>query len=501
MKVLIVGSGGREHALAKLIRRSVLEPRIFVAMDYRNPGLEKEASETGGKWFVVKTTSPKDVAKVAEEVSPDLVVIGPEEPQFSGVTDHLREKGFTVFGASSKCAEIEKSKVFARTLMWKYGIEGRLYFKAFRDIEEARKFIEFAGDVVIKPARQAGGKGVKVVRDTQAYLSRDRLEVKKGYVEKLFNEMNKYSDIDYKIIVEQRVEGVEYTSMVITDGETVLPLPLVQDHPHAFEFDTGPETGGMGSIQGPGWTLPFITLDEYRKTVEIVSKVLNALQNEVRDRYIGAFAGQMMLTGLWGPTVIEFYSRFGDPEISNMVPITLSDFLEILDKAAERRLASAKLVIDEETVTIVKAVAPAGYPDNKAAASNHPIRVDEAKIKELGCELLYASVELRSDGVLYTKGSRAFEVVCYGKSYEEAYKKSEEAVACIESLDGWPLFHRSDIGSKELLEDRMRVAKRVRTVYLSRARNGLLGKMVVWVPGEGLIENPLIGFLSGGPNV
>jgi phosphoribosylamine--glycine ligase len=495
MKVLLVGSGGREHALAKLIRRSLLEPRLFIAMDYRNPGLEREAVETGGRGFVVHTTSPAEVAKVAEEISPDLIVIGPEEPQFHGVTDELRERGYIVFGASSKCAEVEKSKVFARSLMWKYKIYGRLYFKAFTGIEEARRFIEFAGDVVIKPARQAGGKGVKVLKDTQAYLSRDRAEVKKTYVEKLFSEMERYGDIDYKILVEQRVEGVEYTSMIITDGNAVIPLPLVQDHPHAYEFDIGPETGGMGSIQGPGWVLPFITREEFAKTVEVVSEVLKALQNEVREAYVGAFAGQMMLTGIWGPTVIEFYSRFGDPEISNLVPIVTSDFLELLDKAARRKLASAKLDIDENRVTIVKALAPAGYPDDKKLASGHPVCIDEARVRELGCEVLYASVELQGDGFMYSKGSRIFEIVCSGNSYEEAYEKAEKAVTYVKSLDGWPLFYRGDIGSKELLMDRFRTAERARTIYWSRMRRGLLGKVLVWIPGEGISDNPLIGFL------
>jgi len=495
VKVLIIGSGGREHAIAKLVRRSSLDPKIFVVMDYRNPGLEREAVETGGKWFVASTTSVGKVLEIANELSPDLIVIGPEEPQFAGVSDALREKGFTVFGASMRCAEIEKSKVFARTVMWKYNIDGRLYFKAFRDVEEARKFIEFAGDVVIKPARQAGGKGVKVLKDTQAYLSKDRSEVKRSYVDKLFTEMSSYRDIDYKIIVEQRVEGVEYTAMVITDGDYVLSLPLIQDHPHAFEYDIGPETGGMGSIQGPGWVLPFITFDEYRKTIEIVSKVLKALYMEIKEPYIGAFAGQMMLTGVWGPTVIEFYSRFGDPEISNLVPIVESDFLEILDRAAEKRLAGVKLEINEDVVTIVKAIAPAGYPDDKKLASNHPIYVDENRMRELGCEVLYASVELGSNNMMYTKGSRAFEIVCSGKDYEEAYRKSENAVQYVESLDGWPLFYRRDIGSRELLEDRIRVAKRVREVYMARASNGLLGKVLIWLPGEGVIENPLIGFV------
>ena len=491
MRVLLVGSAAREHALVELMRKSPQEPRVSVVMDYRNPGLMRVADRTGGRWSIAKTTDPVAVAKIAEDVSPDLVVIGPEEPLFSGVSTYLREKGFIVFGADSRSAEVEKSKVFARTLMWKYGIPGRLYFKAFKDIEEARKFIEFAGDVVIKPARQAGGKGVKVLKDTHAYLSKDKAEVKKSYLDKLFSDMAGYGDMDYKVLVEQRVEGVEYTAQVITDGSYVLFLPIVQDHPHLFDFDTGPETGGMGSISGPGWTPPFLTVEEFEKTREIVTLVIRSLIAEVGCNYVGAFAGQMMLTGLWGPTVIEFYSRFGDPEMANLVPIVKSDFLELLDKAARQKLASAKIEVDEERVVIVKAVAPAGYPDNRKLALGHPVAVEEDKIMELGCETMYASVEL-IDGVLYTKGSRVVEIVCYGSSYEEAYTKSEKAATYIHALDGWTLFHRSDIGSAWLLNERIRLAEKVRRIYRSRAAKGLLGEVYVWIPGEGIYSNPLL---------
>lgn len=491
MKVLLVGSAAREHTLAELMKRSPQEPRVFVVMDYRNPGLARVAEHTGGRWFIAKITDPTAVAKISEEISPDLVVIGPEEPLFSGVSTYLRERGFIVFGADNKCAEVEKSKVFARTLMWKYGIPGRLYFKAFKDLDEARKFIEFAGDVVIKPARQAGGKGVKVLKDTHAYLSKDKTEVKKNYLDKLFNEMASYKDMDHKILVEQRVEGIEYTAQAVTDGSYTMFLPIVQDHPHSFDFDIGPETGGMGSIMGPGWTPPFLTAEEFEKTKEIVRDVLRSLMTEVGYSYIGAFAGQMMLTGLWGPTVIEFYSRFGDPEISNLIPVIRSDFLELLDKAARQKLASAKVEIDEEKVVVVKAVAPAGYPDNKKLASGHPVVVEEDRIRELDCEVMYASVEL-VDGVLYTKGSRVVEIVCYGSSYEEAYIKSEKAVTYVHTLDGWTLFHRSDIGSPWLLNERIKLAEKVRRIYRGRAARGLLGEMFVWVPGEGIYSNPLL---------
>lgn len=489
----MVGSGGREHALAKLIASSGMGARLYVAADYVNPGLKRDSETSGGGLYVVDTNSPEAVASLAESTSPDLVVVGPEEPQFHGVVDELRERGFAVFGFSLGCSMVEKSKVFARYLMWKHSIPGRLHFVAFRSLSEAEDFIKYAGDVVVKPARQSGGKGVRVIRDTKAFLSEAKQQVKSASVVRTFEDLGKYLDADYKVLVEQRVEGVEYTAQVLTDGSYVLPLPLVQDYPHAFELDLGYETGGMGSISGPGFALPFISRDEYDATVEIVREVLLKLQEEVKDRCAGAFAGQMMLTGLWGPTVVEFYSRFGDPELPCLLPRIESDFLEVLDRAARGALSGASLRVSDDFVSVVKAVAPLGYPTSRGEASDHPVFVDEARIRELGCQLLYASVELRGDGLVYTRGSRAFEVVCAAEDYAKAHRASEAAVSRIESADGWPLYHRSDIGSGWLIAERQREAEKVRVVYKSKQLRGTLGEsFTVWVPGEGVVANPLL---------
>ncbi|MEM1815388.1 MAG: phosphoribosylamine--glycine ligase [Sulfolobales archaeon] len=493
MKVLLVGSGGREHALAKLLISSQNTVRLYVVADYVNPGLKRDSEATGGKLFVANTNLPESVAAVAESVSPDLVVVGPEEPQFHGVVDYLKEKGYVTFGASLECSMIEKSKVFARYLMWKYGIPGRLHFAAFRTLSDAEEFIRYAGDVVVKPARQVGGKGVRVIRDTKAFLSEVKQQVKNQSVLKTFDDLSKHYDSDYKVLVEQRVEGVEYTAQVITDGSYVLPLPLVQDYPHAYELDLGYETGGMGSISGPGYSLPFITQEEYEVTVKIVEEVIKRLQDEIKEKCSGAFAGQMMLTGLWGPTAIEFYSRFGDPELPCLIPRIQSDFLEVVDRAARGSLSGAKLEVSDSRVSIVKAVAPVGYPAFRDEGSGHPVSVDEERIRELGCHLLYASVELRPDGLMYTKGSRAFEVVCSAEDYGKAYRASETAVNYITSMDGWLLYYRSDIGSKWLLDERTREAERVRTVYRSKQNRGTIGEFfTVWVPGEGVVASPLL---------
>jgi phosphoribosylamine--glycine ligase len=492
VRVLLIGSGAREHALAKLIKSSQRTVELYVAADYNNPGLKRESEASGGRMFVINTIDPRAVVGVAETVSPDLTVVGPEEPQFHGVVNSLREKGFIVFGASQECSRVEMSKVFGRYLMWKYGIPGRLYFTAFRSLSDAEEFVKYAGDVVVKPARQVGGKGVRVIRDTKAFLSEAKLHVKNESVLKTFKELDSYND-DYKVLVEQRVEGVEYTAQVLTDGSYILPLPLVQDYPHAYELDLGYETGGMGCISGPGYLLPFIDQDEYEITEKILRQILERLQSDVRDRYTGAFAGQMMLTGLWGPTVIEFYSRFGDPEISCLLPRIESDFLELLDRAARGALAGAKLEISENMVSIVKAVVPVGYPAFKSEASGHPVAVDEVKIRDLGCQLLYASVEQKADGMVYTKGSRAFEIVCAAEDYEHAYRLSEAAVSHITSLDGWPLYHRSDIGSSWLLEERRKEAEKVRLVYRNKQSRGTLGEsFTVWMPGKGIVMSPLL---------
>lgn len=487
MKVVIVGDGGRENAIALMLSRSLLEPKIYSISSYVNPGLKKVVERSGGRLITCDILDRKEVRGRVDGLSPDIVVIGPEEPQFHGVSDELRDSGYAVFGASSKLAEIEKSKVFMRELMWRYRIPGRLAYKAFTDVSQALEYVSNAGDVVIKPARQAGGKGVKVIADSQAYLSDVKSRVRVDYTRKLVSDvMSHYVDIDYKLLVEERVEGVEYTLMCVTDGYTLLPLPLVQDHPHAFDMDLGPETGGMGSIQGPGYLLPFINEDEFRESVDIVERVLKVLQEVVGERYVGVLSGQMMLTSLLGPTVIEFYSRFGDPEVSNYIYTLDTDLLEVIDRAVSGRLASVKLKVREDLLSVVKAVCPRGYPNNRKVARGHPVVVDEESIKSYGCEVLYAGVEL-INGSMYTTGSRIVELVCAGDDFEEVSRRVNKCVGFVRCVDGWDTFYRRDIGSKELTMRRVMTADVVRNAYTYRRGKGLSTVKVDWIPGKGVI--------------
>ncbi len=486
-RVLIVGGGAREHALTLLVSKSRLEPRIFVVSSNINPGILRLCKSSGGKYLRGKPTNPEDVLKAAKEISPDLIIIGPEEPLFSRVTDVLRNDGFVVFGPSSRTSLIEKDKGFARNLMWKYKIPGRLRYKTFTDPEEAAEYAKASGDSVVKPARQAGGRGVRVFGETAEHLSRIAREAAATYTKRLAEMiMRKYKDIESSIIVEERVEGVEYTLMTVTDGNTLISLPVVEDHPHLYPWDLGPETGGMGSISGPSFVLPFITEEEFKESTKIVKMTIKSLLNELKEKYVGAISGQMMLTSFWGPTLIEYYARFGDPEIGNLLFMIKSDFLELLDSAARGKLSSYKLEINDNIYVVNKAIAPEGYPLEREKAKGHPISVNEGEIRKLGCEILYGGVNL-VDGELLTTGSRALEIVCSSeKGFEDASALAEKAINYVSTYDGYRLIHRWDIGAHSHIKIRLRKARLARLAYTRRRAKGLL-MVYDWIPGKGLV--------------
>jgi len=492
VKVLLVGEASREHAIADALARSGKEPRLYAVMKNRNPGIAKLCEQTGGAVSKGAFTDPKVVLEAASKFSVDLVFIGPEEPLFRGVADALVEAGFPVVGALKAAAEVEMSKAFMRRLMWKYNVPGRLRFKAFKSVEDAIAYISaYAESIALKPARQAGGKGVKVIADLQVYLSKEKQEVKSRHAKVIHEKhMAEYTDIEDKILIEERVEGPEYTLQTFTDGRTVKPLPLVQDNKNAFEMDIGPETGGMGSIAGPGMTLPFITMEELQRSVEIVKGVVDAVWKETGVRYKGIISGQMMLTALWGPTIIEFYSRLGDPEACNVLPLLKTDLLEVAEAIVSESLHKVDLEF-EEAATVVKAVAPRGYPDHRDLAKGHPVHVDEDAIKRRGCIVYYGSVDQRDDGTMITAGSRVAEIVAKAEDIPKAGELAEECVPFIKLLDGWGLFHRSDIGSSTLLKRRVEQAELIREIYKYRASKGLVGKVIDWIPGRGKIETEL----------
>ncbi len=488
VKILLVGNGAREHAIADTLARSTHQPKIYAAASDRNPGIVRICQKTGGEIILGNPTDPKFVAQTAQKHSVDFVFIGPEEPQFMGVADEVENTGIPCIGAKKAPAEIEMSKAFMRRLMWKYKIPGRLRFMAFKNVEDAIAYInEYAESIALKPARQAGGKGVKVIADLQAYLQQEKAEVKRKHAQDIYEKhMQPYTDIEDRILIEQKVEGPEYTLQCFTDGKTIKPLPLVQDNKNAYNMDIGPETGGMGSIGGPGLTLPFINEEEYKQSVSIVESVVRAINKELGQPYRGVIAGQMMLTALWGPTIIEFYSRFGDPEAVNVLPILESDLVDISEAIISGKLGKINLKF-RDTATVVKCIAPRGYPDRRDLAKGHPLYVDEAAIEKRGCRVFYGSVGLR-DGEMITGGARAVEILAEAQSIPEASEIAESCIGFVKLEDDWKLFHRSDIGGETLLEKRVELAQLIREIYNYRKEKDLVGRQVDWIPGRGRIE-------------
>lgn len=508
MKIMGVGGGSREHALAEAIARSGHQPKIFWASENRNPGIYRLVKQTGGEYALAKTTDPMRIASLAEDWKVDMVVIGPEEPNFHGVVDEVERRGIPCIGARRSLSILELSKAEMRRIQWKYGISGKLLFKTYRsyldavkDLEEHSELLSWLQNVALKPARQAGGKGVKVVEDAQIYLHSEKSEFKQRHMRWLEDYMRGYTDIEDKILVEEKVWGPEYTLQCFVDGRTVVGMPLVQDNKHAHEYDIGPETGGMGSYTGRGFTLPFMTWEEYERSLKIVRSMVEAVQRETGERYHGFIAGQMMLTEIEGPTMIEMYSRLGDPEGVNVLAMLETDLVDIFEAIIDERLAGLKIRFSE-TATVVKAVAPKGYPDFRDLAKNHPAEVDEKLVEKSGCKLYWGSAHLDESGQIKTRGSRLLELLAFGETPQEASQKIENCLAkgAVRLLDGWGTFHRSDIGSEEMLRKRTEVAERVRRLYKYRERRGILGKRIDWIPRVGKLDpvRELIRELTGG---
>ena len=496
MKILGVGGGAREHALAESLAKSVYSPRIYWVSELRNPGIYRVVEETGGVYALIDTRDGRAVAKLAAEWNVDLVVIGPEEPNFHGVPDSVEEVGIPCIGAKRRLSIIERSKAEMRRLQWLHGVPGKLLFKTYRSYAEAleslREYSEtltWLQNVALKPARQAGGKGVKVIEDSQAYLHAEKQSFKEHHIRWLEEYMRSYGDVEDKILVEEKVWGPEYTLQCFVDGRTVIGTPLVQDNKHAYEFDIGPETGGMGSYTGPGMLLPFITEEEYQRSLEIVRKMVDIIQRATGEKYHGFVAGQMMLTEVEGPTLIEMYSRLGDPEGVNVMAMLETDAVELFEAIASEKLSKVKVRFSDRA-TVVKAVAPKGYPDYKDVARGHPISVDEDTIRKHGCRLYWGSVHLSDGGNMVTGGSRALEILAFSSSPEEASEIIEEcmAEAPIRLLDGWGLFYRSDVGSREMISRRTNLARRARRLYRYREERGILGRRVDWLPKIGKVD-------------
>ncbi|MFB6163920.1 MAG: phosphoribosylamine--glycine ligase [Haloarculaceae archaeon] len=417
--VLLVGGGGREHAIARALADA--DADLYACAGNRNPGIAAlaEGFET------LDASTPPAVVSYAEDVGADLAVIGPEGPLAAGVADALDDAGIYAFGPREEEARIETDKGFQRRFMERHDVPGCPDFEEFRDAEAACEYIdEYDGDLAVKPAGLTGGKGVRVIGDQVT------AEEAKEYVRE--------SDYD-RIVLEERLVGEEFTVQGFVANGDLRVTPAVQDHKRAFEGDEGPNTGGMGSYSDAGLELPFMTEDDYRDAVDVMRAVVDAL-----DGYKGVLYGQFMLTAD-GPKVVEFNARFGDPEAMNTLPVLNTDFMDVLTAARDRE--DLPQLEFERRATVCKYAVPEGYPTDPEAGAT--VTIDDSNAGD--ALLFYASVDEREDGI-YTTTSRSYAVVGVADSITEAEEIAEGA---LERAGTEGLRVRHDIGKPDLVQRRI----------------------------------------------
>jgi len=432
VRILLIGGGAREHAMAAALKRNG-EVKLYSAMGNRNPGIIRLSE----KVLQVKETELEKIKDFAVSNGIDIAVAGPEAPLGAGIANVLDEAGIPTVGPKKELALIETSKEFCRNLMEEYSIPANLTYACFSDFEEASAYVDsYSGELAVKPVGLTGGKGVKV----QGEHLKDKSEVK-AYIKEILDK----GIGGGKVVLEERALGEEFTVQAFVDGNKVVPMPAVQDHKRAFEGDTGHNTGGMGSYSMADGLLPFLTKEDYNFAVDVIKKTVEALKKKTGESYKGILYGQFMKGR--DIKLIEFNCRFGDPEAMNVLTLLESDFSELCSEIVEGSLSHASF---SELASVCKYVVPRGYGVNPSQPAE--IKVDERAIAEEGASLYYAAVN-EENGKLFTTTSRTAAVVGVAESLEEAERIAERAISHIR---GEHIYHRREIGTKELIEKKLK---------------------------------------------
>ncbi len=410
MKALVVGNGAREQAIAERLAES---SDVYAFMSRKNPGIAGVC-----KGFMLGSLTDFDkIGLYAEGM--DFVFVGPEEPLVGGIADVMDN----VVGPGKRAALLEGDKAFCRDFLRDNVGFGYPEYRVCRTVEDVEEAVREIEDFAVKPSGLTGGKGVKV-------LGKQLKDVDEAedYAKKLLCEGD--------VVVEERLEGEEFTLMAFCDGTHLIPMPLVQDHKYAYEGDEGPMTGGMGSYSCEDHTLPFLEERDVDEAMKIMKKTTEAID------YRGVLYGGFMATAD-GVKLLEYNVRFGDPEAMNVLSLLKEDLSDVSTRILDGNLSNAAF---EREATVCKYLVPGGYPDN-------PERGVELRIAEpKRAKLYYASVE-ETDGRVYTTGSRALAVLGIGNTVDEAERIAEEGASGVRT-DG--LWYRSDIGKRDLIEKRVR---------------------------------------------
>ncbi|WP_457568585.1 phosphoribosylamine--glycine ligase [Desulfurobacterium sp.] len=423
MKVLIIGSGGREHAITWKISRSNRVKKIFAIPG--NPGIAQIA-----ECVKININDIKAIADFAEKEKIDLTVVGPEAPLVAGIVDEFETRGLKIFGPSKEAARLEGSKAFSKEMMKAFGVP-TADFKIFDNPEEAKTYIKKKGaPIVVKADGLAAGKGVVVAQTVEEALD----AVEKIMVDKVFGNAGN------KVVIEECLKGEEASYLVISDGKRYIPLAPAQDHKAVFDGDRGPNTGGMGAYSPAPVLSP-----ELEK--EVREKVIEPMLRGMAERgtpFKGILYAGIMITEDKGIQVLEFNVRFGDPEAQVILRRMKTDLVELCEKAIEGNLPE-KIEWDDRTAICV-VLASKGYPGRyekgkEITGIKEAEQIDDVVVFHAGTAI--------KDGKLVTNGGRVLNVTAMGKDIKEAIENVYEAVNRI-YFEG--MHYRKDIGAKALKE-------------------------------------------------
>ena len=418
MNILVVGGGGREHAIAYSLSKSPLTKKLIVAPG--NPGIE-----TFAECYPIAADDIDGQCKLAKDMKADIVFIGPEIPLVLGLKNKLSEIGINAFGPSKEAAKLEGSKTFSRNFCKKYNIP-QPNFKYCSDLKTAKDQIEFLnGYCVVKADGLAAGKGV-VVCDTV----NEAIEASTQMLED-----NKFGDAGKSILIEERITGIEASVFAVSDGNTAIVLGTAQDHKRAYDNDQGPNTGGMGAIS----PAPALN-EELNKNIfdNIIMPTINGMKSDGIP-YEGILYAGVMLTDQ-GPKVIEFNCRFGDPETQVVLPRLSTDLVEIVHNTVTNNLENTSIdLIDNTAITVV--VASKGYPGTFKKGIELPSLNKFDKQDDI---LIFHSGTAKNENEnLISSGGRVLSVTAIGDNVQDCRQKAYKAVEEINWNKG---FYRRDIG-------------------------------------------------------
>lgn len=433
LRVLFIGKDARTDAIVDACSTSSRPFEFFALAEMRIPGLVAKCEQV----YIGSLVDSRVLIETVRQVQPHLVIIGPEEPLAAGFADMLAEMKIPVFGPGRELAQIESSKSWARALVARHDIPGNPEHQVFGSTDGLREYMNELGDFVVKPDGLTAGKGVRVFGE---HLH--TIDEAMAYAESVLAK-------DMRVQIEDRLEGEEFSLQTITDGETVIHCPAVQDHKRAFVGDRGPNTGGMGSYSCADFSLPFLEADELAQAQAINEQVIDALARETGTPYSGVLYGGFMATAK-GLRLIEYNSRFGDPEAMNVLPLLDADFLEICVATAAGELHRVSHAFRHKA-TVCKYIVPENYPEPTA----EPGRIALANAMQSDGLRWYWAACRENDGENYLTSSRAGAFVGIGDSLGEAEARAERAAVELAEANGGRVRHREDIGSDEVIQRRI----------------------------------------------